>query len=115
VRALASGAVGGTPMLASGGGDGTVRIWDPSAGRIVRSVRTDHDGAVAAVALARMHGRSVIITGGDDGTVRMWDSRDGRQIGAHALFPWPVGPLAWTESGILVVAVGSELVAIKLV
>ncbi len=114
VRALASGAVGGTPVLASGGGDGTVRIWDAAAGRIVRSVRTDHDGAVAAVALARMSGRPVIITGGDDGTVRMWDSRDGRRIGAHAVFPWPVGPLAWTESGILVVAVGSELVAITL-
>ncbi len=56
--------------LATGGGDGTVRIWD--ADRQPRATLTGHHGAVAAVAIAP--DGSWLATAGGDGTVRIWDA-----------------------------------------
>jgi len=56
--------------LATGGADGTVRIWDPVGGRL-RGTLAGHVGAVNAVAVAP--DGSWLATGGDDTTVRIWD------------------------------------------
>ena len=62
--------------LASGGEDGTVRIWDAATGR-ERAVLTGHTSAVAAVAVAP--DGSWLASGGEDGTVRIWDAATGRE------------------------------------
>ena len=62
--------------LASGGEDGTVRIWDAATGR-ERAVLTGHTGAVTAVAVAP--DGSWLASGGRDGTVRIWDAATGRE------------------------------------
>ena len=79
VTAVAAGALpDGTPVIISGGGDGTVRVWRTADGTPVGEPLTGHDGAVRAVAAGALpDGTPVIISGGGDGTVRVW--RTGRR------------------------------------
>lgn len=72
-RCLAGGllAAGGAELLASGGGDGCVRLWDVRAAPS-RCVAVLHGppGPVTALA-ARRDGR--LIAGGADGALWVWD------------------------------------------
>ena len=81
--AVAAGALpDGTPVIISGGGDGTVRVWRMADGTRPASRCTGHDGAVTAVAAGALpDGTPVIISGGDDGTVRVWRTADGTPAG----------------------------------
>src|SRR5262249_29036022 len=56
-------------LLATGGGDGTIRLWDVQTVEVTALLR-EHT-AVWAVAFAP-DGQS-LVTGGEDGTVRVWD------------------------------------------
>jgi hypothetical protein len=60
--------------LATGGEDGTVRIWDAASGQ-QQAELTGTTGSVGAVAIAP-DGRW-LATGGEDGTVRIWDAASG--------------------------------------
>jgi len=84
VYAVAVGALpDGTPVIISGGGDGTVRVWDLADGTPVGEPLHGHGGAVAAVAVGALpeDGIPVIISGGRDGTVRVWRLADGTPVG----------------------------------
>ena len=61
--------------LASGGEDGTVRIWDVATGQ-QRAIAAGHTGRVAAVAVAP--DGSWLASGSRDGTVRIWDAAAGQ-------------------------------------
>ncbi|NAS20071.1 hypothetical protein GT755_00040 [Herbidospora sp. NEAU-GS84] len=65
--------------LASGGGDGTVRIWDARTGAPIGKPLTGHTGWVSSVAFSPDGTR--LASGGGDGTVRIWDARTGAPIG----------------------------------
>ncbi|HEV3293785.1 MAG TPA: NB-ARC domain-containing protein, partial [Streptosporangiaceae bacterium] len=65
--------------LASGGGDGTVRIWDAATGR-ERAALTGHTGGVAVMVVAP--DGSWLASGSYDGTVRIWDTATGRERAA---------------------------------
>ncbi|GJF34986.1 hypothetical protein KNE206_76860 [Kitasatospora sp. NE20-6] len=87
----------GTPRLASGGDDGTVRVWDPATGTQVGDPLTGHDGGVRAVAVfAAPDGTPRLASAGDDGTVRVWDPATGTQVG---------DPLTGHDGGVWSVAV----------
>jgi WD40 repeat protein len=79
----------GRSLLATGGGDGSVRLWDPATGTAVGQPLTGHGGGVLSVAAVRLaDGQSLLATGGDDGSVRLWrlSARDSRRA-APALQP----------------------------
>ena len=59
--------------LASGGADGTVRIWHPDDPTVEPRVFTDHGDHVRSVAVLP-DGR--LASGGNDGTVRIWHPDD---------------------------------------
>ena len=65
------------PTLASGGDDGTVRIWDARTGQQLQQL-TGHAGRVRSVAFAP-DGATLASSGGD-GSVRIWDARTGEQL-----------------------------------
>ena len=57
-------------LLASGGDDGTVRLWDPDTGEPVGGPLTGHSDGVSAVAF-RPDGKA-LASGGWDDSVRLW-------------------------------------------
>ena len=71
VAALADG------RIATGGDDGTLRIWDPTTGAELRRL-TGHKGQINSV-IAR---GTTVITAGVDGTVRLWDAATGHSRSA---------------------------------
>ena len=83
MTAVAVGALpDGTPVIVSGGGDGTVRVWRLADGAPVGEPLRGHDGAVDAVAVGALpDGTPVIVSGGGDGTVRVWRLADGTPVG----------------------------------
>ena len=66
MNAVAAGTLpDGTPVIISGGGDGTVRVWRTADGTPVGEPLTGHDGGVTAVAAGALpDGTPVIISGG---------------------------------------------------
>ena len=81
VRAIAALPVaGGRNMLAIGGTDGSVRVWDPDAGREVARLEGRSGWVRSVVAFADGAGRVRLASGGDDGSVRVWDLDAGRQV-----------------------------------
>ncbi len=59
-------------LLATGGADGSVRVWDVAAGEPVGDPWHGHTGPVTAVALARRHGQAVVLSTDASPTARMW-------------------------------------------
>ncbi|MFD2417237.1 caspase, EACC1-associated type [Amycolatopsis pigmentata] len=66
-------------LLASGGGDKTVRLWSPATGQPIGLPLTGHTKAVSAVAFSP-DGR-LLASGGGDKTVRLWSPATGQPIG----------------------------------
>ena len=95
--AVAAAELEGRPVVISGGGDGTVRVWDLATGDPVGVPFAGHTEAVVPRwRCAELEGRPVIIVGVDDETVRVWDLATGALIGT---------PPAMTGT-VLAVAVG---------
>jgi WD40 repeat protein/serine/threonine protein kinase len=57
-------------MMATGGGDGTIRLWDVATKQVSALLR-GHEFAVMALAFAP-DGRS-LVSGAQDGTLKLWD------------------------------------------
>jgi WD40 repeat protein len=65
--------------VASGSGDGTIRLWDVSTGKQVGEPMTGDQNSVLSVAFAHTH--PWIVSGGTDGKVRLWDADRYQPIG----------------------------------
>ena len=72
----------GRLLLASGGGDGTVRLWDPVTGTPVGEPLTGHASSVFSVAFGTTADRQLLLaTSSHDGTTRLWDPAIGTPVG----------------------------------
>jgi WD40 repeat protein len=95
VRSVAVSADGS--RLASGGDDGTVRVWDAVSGVAVGEPLRGHEGGVRSVALNADGSR--VVSGGLDATVRVWDVASGVEV-------WE--PLRGHDKGVYLVAVSED-------
>lgn len=71
----------GGRLLASGGPDGVVRLWNTESGTLVRELE-GHEGAITALAGHPGMGRAApdsedgrFVSGSDDGSLRIWSSQ----------------------------------------
>src|SRR5262249_48680486 len=99
---------GGT-LLATGGGDGTVRLWNPATGRPVGAPL--HARAQApAHGVAPSPSGTLRATGAADGTVRLWNPAPRRPVGAplHASAQAGVIGVAFSPRGTLLASAGAD-------
>ena len=88
----------GTPVIVSGGHDGTVRVWQLADGAPTMPPLVGHTDGVFALAVGALPDDTpVIVSGGYDGAVRVWRLADGA----------PVGDPLPGHSGAVAVAVGA--------
>ncbi|MEL6182631.1 MAG: hypothetical protein AAFS10_26980, partial [Myxococcota bacterium] len=64
-------------LAISGSGDRTVRLWDLTSGRLLRTL-DGHSGTLRAAALSP--NGQFALTGGDDRTLRLWEVATGRLL-----------------------------------
>jgi WD40 repeat protein len=82
--------------VASGGGDGEIRIWDV-ASKQTKNVLKGHEGKVLALAWSADGG--TLASGGEDCSVRLWDPTTGQKKQIHSKLPRPVQALAISSDG----------------
>ena len=112
VFAVATGALpDGTPVIISGGHDGTVRVWRLADGTPVGGPLTGHTGGVVALATGALpDGTLVIISAGfDDATVRLWRLADGTPVIPPLDLPDAVWDVA-LDGNIIITATGNDIV-----
>ena len=79
VAALCAVTFDGHEVLASGSDDQTVRLWDPSTGEQLTTLR-GHQDSVNALCTISVNGRQLLASGSGDQTVRLWDPSTGEQL-----------------------------------
>ncbi|GAA2961835.1 P-loop NTPase fold protein [Actinokineospora diospyrosa] len=67
---LAAATPDGPPVVAIGGVDGLIRVWEPESGALTNL--PGHAGPVSGVAFGTLDDRPVLLSGGADGTIRLW-------------------------------------------
>jgi len=83
-------------LLASGGDDGAVRLWDSATGKELRVLRGP---AHAVTALAFSPDGKRLVAGHWDGTLRAWDPAEGKPLSARRAHEEAVVALAWSPDG----------------
>ncbi|MGE7433071.1 WD40 repeat domain-containing protein [Kitasatospora sp. NPDC001175] len=98
---------GGTPVLASGGEDGTVRVRDAVGGAPLLHLAAHREG-VTALAVGSADGHRLLATAGRDGTVRLWHGGSGQAGPVLATLARPAEVLAFDELGGRPVVIGGS-------
>jgi WD40 repeat protein len=94
-------------VVASGGRDGSVRLWDGKSGKGIGTPLVGHVGAVNSLAFSP-DGR-VIASAGKDGTVRLWDAKGGPSITTpFKSFEGSVSSVLFSPDGRMIVAGGED-------
>jgi WD40 repeat protein len=92
--------------LAAGGGDGTIRLWDPATGRRKGYLFFGHSGEVASLAFSP--DGKLLASGGKDASVRLWDVASVRQVAALTGHRYEVAGVAFSPDGATLASAGHE-------
>jgi WD40 repeat protein len=90
------GSGGSGRQVVSGAADNTVKVWELSSGRLIRSLE-GHTAAVTSVAITS-NGRQVV-SGAEDQTVKVWELGTGRLVRSLEGHTGPVWSVAVTPDG----------------
>jgi WD40 repeat protein len=92
-------------FVATGGDDGTIRIWDDANGE-QRALLTGHSGPVYSVTYSP--DAAVIASAGADHTVRIWDPGTGQQRAQLTGHSALVRSVAYNQTGTLLASAGDD-------
>jgi WD40 repeat protein/serine/threonine protein kinase/Flp pilus assembly protein TadD len=93
-------------MLASGGRDGTVRLWEVATGKELRTLTAD-SGAINCVAFRRDGG--ILAAGSASGLVTLWDLGTNQPIRTFTAGDFPVFDLAFSPDGRRIATAGQTV------
>ena len=103
VFALAFSPGGG--QLASGGGDQTIRLWEPATGRELKVLR-GHTGPIRALAFSPH--RPLLASGSADTTIRIWDLPSSKELKSLTSRFGAIRALAFSPDGHLLASGGDD-------
>ena len=92
-------------LLASGGEDGTVRVWEPTSGRLLKTIRRrraegiGHSLTVIVYDLAFAPDGRLLATASGDGAIRLWTIPEGDSAGMLSASRSLVTSLAFHPDG----------------
>ena len=92
-------------LLATGGDDATVRIWDFARGQELHTLRGH---AVRVWGLGFSPDGTRLVTTGSDSTVRIWDVRSGQELRVLTGHTGTVGSAVFTADGARAISGGSD-------
>ncbi len=98
-------AIGANGLLASGGEEPKIHLWDLRS-RGLAGLLEGHDDAVRALVMTP--DSSHLISGGDDGTIRLWNLQTLREIQCLEAHEGPVRALALSPDGRLLASGGDD-------
>lgn len=91
-------------LIATGGLDGTVRVWDTTSGKLVRAL-IGHNSYVYSVDFSP-DGNTLASAGSFDTTVRLWDVRSGMPLRVLKGHPTYVSHVSWSPDGKTILGAG---------
>jgi WD40 repeat protein len=92
--------------LATGGIDGTVRVWDVETGKLARAL-IGHQYYVYGLCWSP-DGNTLASAGSFDATIRLWDTRSGHPLRVIKGLPSYVVQVTWSPDGKSLLAAGGE-------
>lgn len=93
-------------LFATGGLDGTVRVWEVATGKLVRAL-IGHNSYVYSLDWSP-DGRSLVSGGAFDATARLWDVETGRPLRILRGHPAYISLVKWAPDGTTVLTSGGE-------
>lgn len=89
-------------LLATGGTDGTIRLFETASGKELPTKREGHIASVSSLAFAADDKK--LVTGGRDDSVRFWDANTGRPLNCSILAEGRLEHLTCSPDGRIVAA-----------
>ncbi|EEB09051.1 U3 snoRNP-associated protein Utp13 [Schizosaccharomyces japonicus yFS275] len=85
-------------LLATGGAEGLVKVWDLAGGFATHSLR-GHGGVVSALAFGKVEDAWILASGADDTRIRIWDLATSRSTASFEGHSSTVRGLVFTDNG----------------